>query len=103
MTDVAQDGLGPLLRQALDGFLRERVATGHFFPNQQAHSIGPIEETRIFDLLVLAHAVESHGFDQLDIAAKGLIIRRGQTAIGPIPLIENEPKLIWLSIQNEAI
>src|ERR1041384_3575138 len=47
--------------------LRPRVR--HLFPNQQPQPVAPVEPARVFDLLVLAHAVKA---EHLRIADVGL-------------------------------
>ena len=69
--------------------LREPIGAGHLLPDQQAQPVGPIEIARIFDLLVLADAVEAHRLGQLDVAAQGVVVGRGQPGLRPVALVEH--------------
>src|SRR5206468_1796671 len=93
MADVALYRGEPLGRQSADGLAREAIRAGHFLPHQQPEHVGPVEEARIFDLLVLADAVEAELFYELDVTPKRMIVRRGQSALLPIALVEYQPQL----------
>jgi hypothetical protein len=52
---------------------------------------------------VLAGSVEAHVFCKFDVAAERVIIRRSQTRVRPIALIENHSKRVRPAIQYEAV
>ena len=59
MIEVASHCILPFRRQPFFRFRRPLARVRHFFPNQQAESIAPVKPARIFDLLMLANAVET--------------------------------------------
>ena len=62
-------------------------------PTPKPKPIGPIQESRVFDFLMLAHAVEPHGLGEFHIAAKRRVVGGSQAGVGPISLVERESKV----------
>ena len=103
MADVAFDDVQPFLGQTLDRLPGETVGTRHLLPDQEAGTVGPVQIAWILDLLVLADAVEPHGFRQFDVALQCMVIRRRDPAPLPIALIEHEPQRERTAVQQKAI
>jgi hypothetical protein len=71
--------------------------------DEQAHLVGPVEIPRVLELLVLAGAVEAHGFGHLDVVLDGFVGRRSQRALGPIALVEDHLDVDRAAVQRHAI
>ena len=67
----------------------EFVSVGHFARDQKAEVVGPIEIARIFQLLVLARAIEAHLLGHADVVLDSFVGGRRQDAVGPVALIEH--------------
>jgi hypothetical protein len=79
------------------------VRVRHLTPDEEAESVGPVQPARIFDLLVLACAVEAHLLRQLDVATQCRVGRCGEQAVGPVALIEDEPEEDRSPVEAELV
>jgi hypothetical protein len=52
---------------------------------------------------VLAHAVEAHRLRQLDVAAVGVVVGRGQTTLRPVALVEHELERERAAVEDESV
>ena len=87
--EVAHDGLGPLLLDAGGVLEVELVGVGHLAPDEVAEAVGPVQEQRVLDLLVLAAPIEPHALRQLDVRLDALPRRRRrQPRPRPVPLVQ---------------
>src|SRR5687767_5284763 len=98
MAAVALDHLEPLGGEALHRALAEAIGAGHLLPHEQALVVGPVEEAWVLDLLMLAYAIEAHRLDEQYVASQRLVVRRGEPALRPVPLIEDEPHLLRIPV-----
>ena len=89
MVVVALHGFRPFADHAADVEIVVAVGIGALPGYQQAHLVGPVEEARIFHLLVLAHAIEAHLLGHADIVLDGVVVGRRERALRPIALVEN--------------
>ena len=103
MAAIALNRRGPLARDTPDRLRGETVGTGHFDPDHQAKHIRPIEIPRVFELLMLPHAVEAHLLGQLDVSAQRVIVWGGHAAVWPVALIEDQTLSVRAVIEHEAI
>src|SRR5713101_5210302 len=67
MIVIALDGFHPFAREPLDVAIVEEISVRHLARDQEAHVVGPIEKSGIFQLLVLACAIESHLLGHADV------------------------------------
>src|SRR6202171_3683106 len=67
MTPVARDDLRPFPKHSIDRAVSEPICTRHLLPYQQPKDVGPIKVAGIFDLLMLAYAVEAHLLGQFHV------------------------------------
>ncbi len=51
---------------------------------------------------MLPGPVEPHGPGQLDVAAEVFIARRSEQPAGEVSPVEDEPRNVWLSVQQES-
>ena len=101
MVVVAPHRILPFGRQKLFCFGRPLPRIGHFFPDQHAESIAPVEPSGIFDLLVLTNAIKAKHLDPSDIGLQRFIGRRGQISVRPVALIQNHFQIGRFSIQEK--
>src|SRR3954462_11139548 len=94
MAAVALDHGAPLVHQPPYGAGGEAVRAGHLGPDHHSQAGGPVEVARILDLLVLAHAVEAHLTDGLDVTPDHLVARRSQPGLGPVALVEDGTQVV---------
>src|SRR5258706_1713551 len=74
---------------------------GHLSPGHEAQPVRPVVPARIFDLLMLARAVEAHRLRKLDVAAQVVARRRRHEAAGKVALVDHEPLDVWSAVEPE--
>src|SRR5215204_1188413 len=83
---------------------RNRCCTGRRSPSRPRRGspeCRPRTASAVFDLLVLAGAVEAHLFGQLYVTAQIFIRGDGQDAFGEIALVEDEPLVEGTVVQED--
>jgi len=65
MAGVAPYRVGPFGEKACTGRVRELVDARHLLPDEQADPVGPVEESRVLDLLVHTDGGEPELLDEL--------------------------------------
>ena len=101
MVAVAADGVGPLGDEAPLARRGVRAKARHLAPGQKAQPVRPVVPPRVFDLLVLARAVEAHRLRHLDVAAEVRVRWRGHEASGEVALVEHQSLYIWRAVEPE--
>ena len=52
---------------------------------------------------MLAHAIEPHGLDKLDIVPERFIAGGSQQGIGPVALVKHELEHVWPPVEHETV
>src|SRR5690242_21270041 len=68
----------------------QAVSGQHFFPYHEAESVRPVQIPGIFNLLVLANAIEPHRPGKLDVTPQRSITWRSHQSVRPIATIQHE-------------
>ena len=76
--------------QLTDVQQEQNIRVRHLAPDQQSQPVRVVEEAGVLHLLVLAHAVEAHGLAGLDVRDESRIRWRGEQAVGPIALVQEQ-------------
>ena len=102
MVAVAQQHLGPL--GDVGGIAVGLVVVapvGKLAPDQVAELVGPVEESRLENLLVQPRAVVAGGHRHLDVVLQRLVRRGGPDAVGIETLVENQPLEDRLAVDQD--
>lgn len=67
MIDVSANRLHPFLVESLRILIAKFIRICHFTPDEETKLIGPIQEDRVLNFLMLAASIEAHLFRQLDV------------------------------------
>ena len=96
---VADDGLLPLGRHSPHVIRAVLVGVRHLSPDEKAQSVGPEQIAWVFDLLVLAGAVETHLLREFYVSAQVLVRGGSQDAFGEVALVEDEPLVVGAPVE----
>ena len=75
MTVVPIEHFHPFACQSFNRFSRIAVCTGHLFPHQKTHAIGPVEKARVLNFLVFAHSIEAQALYEENVLQESIIVR----------------------------
>src|SRR5262245_23887444 len=101
MIVVSRNHLLPLLRKTLYILLTKIVGICHFPPDDEPHPVAPVEPARIFNLLMLASAVQSKGLRHLNVVLNRLVGWWRQQAVWPVALIKHQLQVVRRVVQIE--
>ncbi len=89
MVHVPLHGLDPLPREPRRVVFVVEIRVRHLARHQEPHLVGPVQEPRILQLLVLPGPVEPHVHCHFDVVLHRRVRRRRDRRLHPIPLIEH--------------
>src|SRR5258708_31027060 len=99
---MALYGGDPLIHQSLFRLRRVLLKVRHLGPDQEAHSIRPIQPAGVFNFLVLARPVEAEGFRELDVSTQIGVGRGCVPTARIVSLVQHQSLNVGLTVQEET-